>query len=97
MEKKANHLPKKIGRTPKIPKWYEKPISKDDFVSMTDKNGKVYGRHKEWKKTIWIGPYDTDEELSKVIASYVSVTKKPFGNRKEIKNIHSIIMNDKDW
>ena len=39
----------------------------------------------------------TEDELMKVIASYVSITKKPFGQRKSLKNVHSIIMTEKDW
>ena len=94
MKKENNHLPKKRQRELK---WYQKQILPEDFISRKDKNGKIYGHHKEWKNTIWIGPYETEEEINKVISSYVSVTKKPFGQRKEIKNVHSIIINEKDW
>ncbi len=94
MNKSTKHLPKKRQ---KEPKWFQKQISAEDFVVKTGKNGKIYGHHKEWKNAVWIGPYETEEEINKVIASYVSVTKKPFGQRKEIKNIHSIIINEKNW
>ena len=88
------HLPKKRKQEPK---WFEKQITADQFEIKKDKNKKFYGHHEAWKNNVWIGPYDTEEELNKVIASYASITKKPFGQRKEIKNVHSVIMEDKDW
>ena len=84
-------------KKPKKLKWYQKQITADQFTSRKGKDGKIYGHHEEWKKNIWIGPYDSVEDLNKVIASYVSTTKKPLGQRKEIKNLHSVIMTDKDW
>jgi hypothetical protein len=87
--KKDNiHLPKKRI---KEKKWFEKQITPEQFEIKQDKKGKFYAQHNEWKKTIWIGPYETNEELSKVIASYVSTSKKPFGERKPLKNVHSFI------
>lgn len=87
------HLPKKRNTEPK---WFEKQIFQEDFEIKQDKNGKYYAKHKEWKKNIWIGPYETNDDVEKVIASYVSISKKPFGNRKELKNVHSIIVENKD-
>lgn len=84
-----NHLPKKKK---KEPKWFEGNITSDCFTIKKDNKGKFYGHHKAWKSNIWIGPYDSEEELNKVIASYVTITKKPFGQRKELKNVHSIII-----
>lgn len=89
-----SHLPRK---RPQKQKWFEGQITPEQFETRKDKKGKFYGHHEAWKSTIWIGPYDTEEELNKVIASYVSTTKKPFGKRKEIKNVHSVIINEKDW
>ena len=83
------HMPKKRQIEQK---WFQKQIAADQFEIKQNKDGKYFAHHEAWKKTIWIGPYDTEEELTKVIASYVSVTKKPFGKRKELKNVHSIIM-----
>ena len=94
MKSLYNHLPKKIK---KEDKWFEKQITKEQFETKVSKDGKFYGHHVEWKKTIWIGPYDTEDELMKVINSYVSITKKPFGQRKSLKNVHSVIMTEKDW
>lgn len=89
-----SHLPKKRLQKQK---WFEGQITSEQFEIRKDKKEKFYGHHEAWKSTIWIGPYDTEEELNKVIASYVSTTKKPFGQRKEIKNVHSVIIEDKDW
>lgn len=94
---KLNHLPKKNkqrkqkSRTAREPKWFEKQITSDQFEIKQGKNGKFYSRHKEWKSTIWIGPYDSKEAVNKVINSYVSVTKKPFGERESLKNVRSFI------
>lgn len=87
------HLPKKRQVEPK---WFQKQITADQFEIKQNKDGKYFAHHEEWKKTIWIGPYDTEEEINKVIDSYVSVTKRPFGKRKELKNVHSILMDEKD-
>lgn len=98
-EKIIKHQAKKREKPiPREPKWYEKCMDEGVFESRTGKDGKVYGHYNEWKETIWIGPYKDDDELNKVIASYIKETKKPFGKRKEIKNIHSVIVeNDKFW
>ncbi len=88
------HLPKKRQ---KELKWYQKQISKEQFEIKKDKSNKYFAHHAAWKSTTWIGPYDTEEEVNAVIASYESTTKKPFGKRKALKNVHSIIMTEKDW
>ena len=90
------HLPKKVVKKD-ILKWYQKPILPEQFISKQDKTGKIYGHHEAWKNTLWIGPYDTEEELGKVIAQYVSNSKREPMKKKEIKNLHSIIMTEKDW
>ncbi len=96
LPKKSNHLPKKIKKESRKaeqpePKWFEKQITSDQFEIKQGKNGKFYSRHKEWKNNIWIGPYDSKEAVDKVINSYVSVTKKPFGEREPLKNVRSFI------
>lgn len=88
------HLPRK---KPQEPKWYQKVITPDQFEIKQNNIGLFFAHHHAWKKTVWIGPYETEEEISKVIASYATVTKKPFGKRKELKNVHSIIIEEKDW
>ena len=99
MNTKKNILPKKINKKEAQPveEWYKKEISSDDFVILAGKDKHYYGQHNKWKKNVYIGPYKTKEEVDKVISSYESVTKKPFGSRKEIKNIHSILIEDKDF
>ena len=93
------HLPKKMikDEKPVELKWFQKKITEDSFTIKQDKKGKFYAHHNEWKDRVWIGPYDSKEEIDKVIDSYVSVTKKPFGSRKELKNVHSILIEKQDW
>ncbi len=100
--KMKRHQPTKIEGLKKSkkqpePKWFEKCMDEGAFEEREGKDGKIYGRYNEWKDTIWIGPYKTSEELDKVIQSYLKETKKPFGKRKEIKNIHSIIIDDEKF
>lgn len=71
-------------------KWFEIPIKKSDFV-IKEHDSKFYARHKEWKKNIWIGAYESEKEVEDVIKSYVKETKKPPIERKFI-NIHSILI-----
>jgi hypothetical protein len=98
---KERHQPTKIEGLKKSkkpePKWFEKSMEDGAFEEREGKDGKIYGRYNEWKDTIWIGPYKTSEELDKVIQSYLKETKKPFGKRKEIKNVHSIIIEDEKF
>ena len=97
--KEKSNLPKKVDKAKCKPfvEWYKKEITADCFEIRKGNDNKYYAHHKDWKKTVWIGPYDSEDEVKKVINSYVSVTKKPFGERKELKNVHSIIVNDKDF
>lgn len=88
------HMPKKRHSEPK---WFQKQITVEQFEIKKNKKEKYFAHHEAWKKTIWIGPYDTEEDTLKVIDSYVSTTKKPFGQRKQLKNVHSIIIEDKEW
>ena len=102
MKTKERHQPTKIEGLKKTkkkpePKWFEKSMEDGAFEEREGKDGKIYGRYNEWKDTIWIGPYKTSEELDKVIQSYLKETKKPFGKRKEIKNVHSIIIEDEKF
>ena len=102
MKTKERHQPTKIEGLKKTkkkpePKWFEKSMDDGAFEEREGKDGKIYGRYNEWKDTIWIGPYKTSEELDKVIQSYLKETKKPFGKRKEIKNVHSIIIEDEKF
>lgn len=67
-------------------------MTKDNFITK-EINGEFYARYKTWSKRIWIGPYASEKELNKVIDSYVKETKKEVLKR-DIKNIHSIILNE---
>ncbi len=99
---KERHQPTKIEglkKSKKQPelKWYQKPNEDGVFEEREGKDGKIYGRYNEWKDTVWIGPYKTSEELDKIVQAYIKEMKKPFGKRKEIKNIHSIIIDDEKF
>ena len=78
-------------------KWFEKCMDENMFELKAGKDDNFYLHYNEWKKKIWIGPYKTEDEANKVVASYIKETKKPFGKRKEIKNIHSIIVEKEDF
>ena len=86
------HLPKKREQKPVELKWFQKPIEPTDFSIKKDKGGKLYAHHVAWKEHIWIGPYDTEEEIDKIIAQYVANSKRDPMKRKEFKNVHSILI-----
>lgn len=67
-------------------------MTRDNFITK-EINGEFYARYKTWSKRVWIGPYTTEKELNKVIDSYIKETKKEVLKR-DIKNIHSIILNE---
>ena len=99
-EEKDLHLPRKIkdAKKPKVEKkWFEKEITADCFIKRSDKKGKYYAQHKEWKQNIWIGAYDTEKELDKVLKDYITSSKKPPMARLIVKNLHSILMDEKDF
>lgn len=73
-----------------IPKWFEIPIKKSDFIIKEHEN-KFYAKHNKWKNNIWIGAYDSEKELNDVINSYVKETKKKPMDRN-IKGIKSILI-----
>ena len=73
-----------------IPKWFEIPIKKSDFIIKEHEN-KFYAKHNKWKNNIWIGAYDSEKELNDVINSYVKETKKKPIDRN-IKGIKTILI-----
>ena len=73
-----------------IPKWFEIPIKKSDFIIKEHEN-KFYAKHNKWKNNIWSGAYDSEKELNDVINSYVKETKKKPMDRN-IKGIKSILI-----
>lgn len=56
-------------------KWYEKPIYRSNFSIRIGKDGKIYIRHSEWDKNIYIGPYDTMIDANNVMDAYVKASK----------------------
>lgn len=79
------------------PKWFQKPISIDCFEIKESKNGKFYAQHKEWKKNIYIGGYDTKDELNKVLEDYCKNSKRNPMNKKAVKNLHSAILEETEF
>lgn len=71
-------------------RWWEVPMKKT-FFKHKKIEAKHYAQYEGWKKDVWIGPYNSEQELNEVIKSYIEETKKPIGERK-IENIHSIII-----
>ena len=71
-------------------KWFEIPMKKEKFIIKEHEN-KFYAQYEGWKSNIWIGAYNTKEEIDEVIKSYVKETKKKPIDRN-IKNIHSILI-----
>lgn len=77
----------------KIP-WYRRPIEREAFSIKEDKNGKFYAQHNEWSKRVWIGPYHSQDEVNKIIDSYVEESLKGSLDKKPIDSIHSVIIDD---
>lgn len=90
VEDKEKPTEKKDVKKTSYNKWDN--LKKEDFITKVV-GGRYYGRHKEWSTKIWIGPYKTENELDKVINSYVKETKKDVLYRN-IKNVHSVIMDE---
>lgn len=77
-----------------IPKWWELPLKMDDFIFL-EREGLYYARHREWKETILIGPYESRDDLSKVMTAYVKETKKNRFYRKIPKNFKTLVLPEK--
>ena len=77
-----------------IPKWWELQLKIDDFIFL-ERDNLYYARHKEWKETILIGPYESRDELNKVMAAYVKETKKDRLQRKIPKNLKTLVLPEK--
>ena len=63
---------------------------KDKFIIKEIEN-KFYAQYEGWKPNIWIGAYNSEQELLDVIKMYVKETKKKPIDRN-MKNIHSILL-----
>lgn len=98
LERRKKALPKKrvIAKKdePKEPKWFEKVMTPDDFVLLTDKDKAFYVRHKQWKESVMAGPYKDRAEAEKIVDAYVKNSKKKPLKRKPIANLHSLVVED---
>ena len=78
----------------KLP-WYKRPIERSAFISRKAKDGKHYVRHVEWAERIWIGPYNTIEDVDDIINSYVEKSAdKPLDRITPNREIHSVYVDD---
>lgn len=98
-ERKRLAMPRKLTEKEKATvvktkaiRWFQKPISEADFIRLKGNDGKAYARHAAWKNTVLIGPYDTSAELEAVIAEYVKNAKRSIMKRKQVKNLHSVVL-----
>lgn len=71
-------------------KWFEKPMVKDKFIIKEIEN-KLYAQYEGWKPNVWIGAYNSEQELLDVIKMYIKETKKKPIDRN-MKNIHSVLL-----
>ena len=92
MPKKRSEVVKSAEDKPKSVPWYRQPISDADFIRAESPDKKAYARHKEWKETIWIGPYESKASLESVITEYVRNAKRSVLKRKSVKGLHSVIL-----
>lgn len=99
MEDKTK-LKEYISRRRKVPKpvevkkvklaWYQRPIMKEEFVTKKGRDNKLYVRHNEWSKTIFIGPYKNTEEVNEIINSYINASLETSLDKKLDSRVHSI-------
>lgn len=76
--------------------WYRRPIEREAFSIKKGKNGKFYAQHNEWSKRVWIGPYNSEDAVNKVIDSYVEESLKGSLDKKLSNSIHSVIVDDEE-
>ena len=74
--------------------WYRRPIEREAFSIREGKNGQFYAQHNEWSKRVWIGPYQSEDAVNKVIDSYVEESLKGNLDKKPTNSIHSIVVED---
>ena len=76
-------------------KWYEKVITKDDFITRQGKDGNLYVRHNGWGNNIYIGPYSTDKDVNEVICSYIKASEiAPLHKHCNLKEISHVVIED---
>ena len=71
-------------------KWFQKPMVKEKFI-IKEKDDKFYAQYDGWPHNVWVGAYNSLEEVDSIINIYVKETKKKIADRK-FKNVHSIII-----
>ena len=91
--KKAEINPVAVTKVNFVP-WYKRPLDKSEFSYKLAKNERYYVRHKEWGRTIWIGPYKTLESVNDVIDSYVIESLKTALDKKVNSSVHSVIIDN---
>lgn len=77
----------------KVP-WYKRPIEREAFSIKESKDGKFYAQHNEWSKRVWIGPYQSEDAVNKIIDSYVMESLKGSLDKKLPNSIHSVLIED---
>jgi len=82
--------------SPKPVLWYKRPLDHSEFLTSKGKDGKLYVRHKEWFRKVWIGPYTSTEETQEIIDSYVNTSLKLGIQSKIDSRVHSIIIENPD-
>ena len=92
MPKKRSEVVKNAEDKPKSVPWYKQPISDADFIRAESPDKKAYARHKVWKESVWIGPYESKASLESVITEYVRNAKRNVLKRKSVKGLHSAVL-----
>ena len=92
MPKKRSEVVKNTEDKPKSVPWYKQPISDADFIKAESPDKKTYARHKAWKESVWIGPYESKASLESVITEYVRNAKRNVLKRKSVKGLHSAVL-----
>lgn len=92
MPKKRSEVVKNTEDKPKSVPWYKQPISDADFIRAESPDKKTYARHKAWKESVWIGPYESKASLESVITEYIRNAKRNVLKRKSVKGLHSAVL-----
>ena len=92
MPKKRSEVVKNTEDKPKSVPWYKQPISDADFIRAESPDKKAYARHKVWKESVWIGPYESKASLESVITEYIRNAKRNVLKRKSVKGLHSAVL-----
>jgi hypothetical protein len=78
--------------------WYQRPINREEFITKKGRDNKLYVRHNEWAKSVYIGPYNDTHEVNEIIKSYEEISSKMTLDKKLDNRVHSIyIENPKEF